>query len=233
MGFLNNDTTNIINDAVLTTKGRELLAKQAFRITKYTFLDDEVDYTVIKKYGRTVGKEKIEKNTPIFEGVTNEGFSIQSRLVSLSNPNIIRMPVLSLASTGGTLSGNTVGITKSGSSQVTIAQTVETGALIDEELKDSVYVVELDNKFLRIDGQTPRSITPFGRAIYHITKDPGIVPSGGTKVTFTVRPKALSQTEFNTYGLIFNTNIIETFVTVYGLNSGTNMSFSVQIQNQW
>ncbi len=232
MGFLQNDTTNLINDAVLTTKGRELLAKQAFRITKYAFFDDEVDYTLIRKYGRTIGKEKIEKNTPVFEALTNEGLAIQSKLVSLSNPNIIRMPLLSLTATGGTQSGNSVSISKSSSTQVTLAQTVEAGAQIDEELKDSIYVIEIDNKFLRIDGQTPRSITPTGRAIYHIVKDPGSVPSGGTKVTFTVRPKALSQTEFDTYGLIFDPNTIETFVTVYGLNSGTNTSFSIQIINQ-
>jgi hypothetical protein len=232
MGFLQNDTTNIINDAVLTTKGRELLAKQAFRITKYAFFDDEVDYTNIKKYGRTIGKEKIEKTTPIFEGITNEGLAVQSRLVSLSNPNVVRMPLLSLAATGGTQSGNTVSITKAGSTQLTISQTVETGAQIDEELKDSLFVVEVDNKFLRVDGQTPRSISPFGRAIYHLVKDPGTVPSGGTKVTFTIRPKPLSQTEFDTYGLIYEPNTIESFITIYGLNSGTNLSFGIKILNQ-
>jgi len=232
VGFLQNDTTNIINDAVLTTKGRELLAKQAFRITKYAFFDDEVDYTNIKKYGRTIGKEKIEKTTPIFEGITNEGLAVQSRLVSLSNPNVVRMPLLSLAATGGTQSGNTVSITKAGSTQLTISQTVETGAQIDEELKDSLFVVEVDNKFLRVDGQTPRSISPFGRAIYHLVKDPGTVPSGGTKVTFTIRPKPLSQTEFDTYGLIYEPNTIESFITIYGLNSGTNLSFGIKILNQ-
>jgi hypothetical protein len=232
MGFLQNDTTNIINDAVLTTKGRELLAKQAFRITKYAFFDDEVDYTNIKKYGRTIGKEKIEKTTPVFEGITNEGLAVQSRLVSLSNPNVVRMPLLALAATGGTQSGNTVSITKAGSTQLTVSQTVETGAQIDEELKDSLFVVEVDNKFLRVDGQTPRSISPFGRAIYHLVKDPGTVPSGGTKVTFTIRPKPLSQTEFDTYGLIYEPNTIESFITIYGLNSGTNLSFGIKILNQ-
>lgn len=233
MGFLQNDTLNIISDAVLTTKGREMLARQSFRITKYTFFDDEVDYTIIQKYGRTIGKEKIEKNTPIFEAITNEGLAIQSKLVSLSNPNVIRMPLFSLTATGGTQTGNVISISKSSSTQITVSQVSETGALIDEELKDSIYVIELDNKFLRIDGQTPRSITPFGRAIYHVTKDPGSVPSGGTKITFTVRPKALSQTEFDTYGLIYSPTIIETYISVYGLNSGTNTSFAIQIINQW
>ncbi len=44
MGFLNN--TNITVDAVLTKKGRELLAKgeNQFNITKFALADDEVDY---------------------------------------------------------------------------------------------------------------------------------------------------------------------------------------------
>ena len=72
MGFLDHSTNNIIIDDVLTDKGRERLAKNngTFRISHYSFGDDEVDYTIIKKFGRTVGKEKIEKNTPVFEAQT-------------------------------------------------------------------------------------------------------------------------------------------------------------------
>ena len=63
MGFLDHSTNNIILDAVLTDKGRELLSRNdgSFQIVKYALSDDEVDYTVIEKFGRTVGKEKIEK----------------------------------------------------------------------------------------------------------------------------------------------------------------------------
>lgn len=67
MGFLDNSTNNIIVDAVLTDLGREKLADQTFSIVKFAFGDDEVDYTMIKKFGRTVGKQKIELNTPVFE----------------------------------------------------------------------------------------------------------------------------------------------------------------------
>ena len=62
MGFLDNSTNNIIVDAVLTDFGRELLARNdgSFSIVKFAFGDDEVDYTLIEKFGRTVGKQKIE-----------------------------------------------------------------------------------------------------------------------------------------------------------------------------
>ena len=75
MGFLDHSTNNVIVDAVLTDHGRKLIAQtgtQSNIIQGYSFADDEVDYTIVKKYGIAVGKEKIEKNTPIFEASTNE-----------------------------------------------------------------------------------------------------------------------------------------------------------------
>lgn len=71
MGFLDHTTNNIIVDAVLTDKGREKLASASgLNIRQYAFADTEVDYTLLKKYGEIVGKEKIEKNTPIYEANT-------------------------------------------------------------------------------------------------------------------------------------------------------------------
>ena len=44
MGFLNNTTITI--DAILTKRGRELLARgrNEFAVTKFAIADDEVDY---------------------------------------------------------------------------------------------------------------------------------------------------------------------------------------------
>ena len=46
MGYLNNSVITI--DAILTTKGRELLAANdgSFRITQFALADDEIDYTL-------------------------------------------------------------------------------------------------------------------------------------------------------------------------------------------
>ena len=97
MGFLDHSTNNIIIDAVLTDRGRELLAKNdgSFRIVRYSFGDDEVDYSIIKKFGRTIGKEKIEKNTPVFEAQTVATLALRYPLVSYSDPNLISLPTLS------------------------------------------------------------------------------------------------------------------------------------------
>ena len=90
MGFLDHSTNNIIVDAVLTDYGRSKLANQGANATalvkNYAFADDEVDYSMITKYGVQVGKEKIEKNTPIFEASTNANFGVQFLLSSTENP---------------------------------------------------------------------------------------------------------------------------------------------------
>jgi len=68
MGYLDHSTNNIIIDAVLTDYGRQKLAGTGnLGITQYAFADNEIDYTIIRKYGTVIGKEKIEKNTPIME----------------------------------------------------------------------------------------------------------------------------------------------------------------------
>ncbi len=101
MGFLDHSTNNIIIDAVLTDRGRELLAANdgSFRIVRYSFADDEVDYSIIKKFGRTIGKEKIEKNTPVFEAQTVATLALKHPIVSYSDPNLIALPTLTLDST--------------------------------------------------------------------------------------------------------------------------------------
>ena len=52
MSFLTN-SDNII-DAVLTRKGRELLTKGQFNITKYAFSDDGINYNL---YDETAGQD--------------------------------------------------------------------------------------------------------------------------------------------------------------------------------
>ena len=61
MAFLDN-SGDIILDAVLTDTGRYRLAQGngSFKIAKFALGDDEIDYSIIRKFGRVIGKEKIE-----------------------------------------------------------------------------------------------------------------------------------------------------------------------------
>ena len=90
MGYL--DKTTITVDAILTKKGRELLAKNrsAFNITKFALADDEIDYTlwdVNHALGTNYYGQAIE-SMPIIEATPDE-----YKLVTLPK-NISKMPVV-------------------------------------------------------------------------------------------------------------------------------------------
>jgi len=90
MGFLDHTTNNIIVDAVLTDEGRAKLASaNGLKIIQYAFADTEVDYTLLAKYGEIVGKEKIEKNTPIFEANTAQSSDLYHNLLQDSSGNTV------------------------------------------------------------------------------------------------------------------------------------------------
>ena len=111
MGFLDHSTNNIIVDAVLTDYGREQLAQLGGNgtgnlVKHYAFADTEVDYSMITKYGTIVGKEKIEKNTPIFEAQTSAHNGIHTLLVTTENASG-NLPVTESSATNSTVGSGT------------------------------------------------------------------------------------------------------------------------------
>lgn len=153
MGFLDHSTNNVIIDAVLTDRGRELLAKNdgSFRVVRYAFADDEVDYTVIKKYGRTIGKEKIEKNTPVFEAQTVASMALRYPLASYSDPNLVALPTLTLTSTLSTLTATSTSLA------VTVKQDIASSEVTDIQrslLQENTFQIIMDNRFLKIPSKT-------------------------------------------------------------------------------
>jgi len=234
VGFLQGDTNNLILDAVLTDKGREFLSRNdgSFSVIKFAPGDDEVDYTLIQKFGRTVGKEKIEKNTPIFEALTNGNLSQKYRLVSVSNPNLIRLPTLTF--TGESVDSVNklvqMGVTTNKQKQLTVSQTITNENSIDVELRDSSFIVEMSNLFLQIPGaNAPDNIDSQQRASYILVRNAESTDLGGSKLTFSLASKAITPSQFAIYGSIANKNVISTFVKVYGVLSGAVIEFEVQI----
>lgn len=238
MAFLQNDTNNIILDAVLTDTGREFLAKNdgSFSIVKFAVADDEIDYGIITKFGRTVGKEKIEKNTPIFEALTNGTLAQKYKCVSVSNPNLIRLPTMSLTGEGLDSTNRIVNIgnTTVKRRTLTVSQTISDEQSIDVELRDQAFIVEMSNLFLQVAGSAADHVDNQQRATYILTRDASETSLGGSKLTFTVSTKAISQKEFQIYGAPYNKSLISTFVKVTGVQSGGVIEFEVQInQNTW
>jgi hypothetical protein len=97
MGYLNNSVVTV--DAILTKKGRELLAKNdgSFRITQFALADDEIDYTLYNPThpsGSAYYGEALE-NMPLLEAFPNETQIMKYKLVTLPR-GTSKMPVLDL-----------------------------------------------------------------------------------------------------------------------------------------
>ena len=234
MGYLDHSTNNIIVDAVLTDIGREFLARNdgSFSIVKFALGDDEVDYTIIRRFGRTVGKEKIEKNTPVFEAQTNANLALKYKSVSVSNPNLVRIPQVSFTSDGLDSTGTLVTMTRTGSASsrsVTLTQTITGESLIDPELRDQAYIIKMVSQFLSLTGFTPDFIDKDGIATYIILRAPGETAAGGSTITLPISVRSLTDTQFTVYGNSTDKTIITTVISVSGLQSGAVKEFEVQI----
>jgi hypothetical protein len=119
MGYLNN--TQVTVDAILTKKGRELLAKGlgSFKITQFALADDEIDYRLWNPnhpLGSEYYGEAIE-NMPLVEATPDETQIMKYKLVTL-NKSTTRIPVISVA--GAT----NLTFTTNGQSQIITPQTI-------------------------------------------------------------------------------------------------------------
>lgn len=233
MGFIQGDTNNIILDGVLTDLGRQFIAKNdgSFSIVKFACSDDEVDYSIIQQFGRTFGQEKIEKNTPVFEALTNQNLAQKYRLLSISNPNIIRLPFLQLQGEGVGLDGKSLSIGNATIKRrtVTVFQEIREGNIIDVELRDNAFIVTMDNRFIQLLNSTPDTIDKDQKATYLLTRETGETSLGGSRVSLSIATKAILDSQFTIFGSRADKNKINTYVRVSGVNSGATLEFEVQV----
>lgn len=97
MAYLDNTTITV--DAVLTRKGRELLAKNGnLNITSFALADDEIDYTLYQPNhpNGSAFYDIAIRNTPVFEPFTDETQVMKYKLVTL-NQGVTAIPVISIA----------------------------------------------------------------------------------------------------------------------------------------
>ena len=99
MAFLDN-SGDIILDAVLTDTGRARMAKGdgTFRIAKFAFGDDEINYKLFDS-GHTSGSAYYDLEilqTPVLEAFTNNTSMMRSKLISIPRTNLLYLPVLKL-----------------------------------------------------------------------------------------------------------------------------------------
>lgn len=104
MSYLSN--TSVIVDAILTKKGRELLARNdgSFRITQFSLADDEIDYTLYNPThpsGSAFYGEAIEA-MPILQAYPNDTEIMKYKLITLPR-GTAKIPVLDLGYTAITI----------------------------------------------------------------------------------------------------------------------------------
>jgi len=104
MGFLNNSTVTV--DAILTKKGRELLARGdgSFRITQFALADDEMDYTLYNPShpsGSAYYGEALER-MPLLEAFSDDTQAMKYKLITLPR-GTAKLPVLGIGQASITL----------------------------------------------------------------------------------------------------------------------------------
>ena len=101
MAFL--DSSTAVIDAILTRKGRELLARNdgSFQITKFAFGDDEINYQLYDATKATDQDADI-LNLPVLELVSNENVALLYRLITLPKGSL-KIANLQISPTSGTV----------------------------------------------------------------------------------------------------------------------------------
>lgn len=213
MGILNNQFITV--DAILTKKGRELLARNdgSFQITQFSLADDEIDYTLYNPNhpsGSAFYGEAIE-NMPIIEAYPDESQIMRYKLVTLPR-GTSKLPVISLGY-------NTI-ILKQGASLTITPQSLNyLGAVSTFETSGYIMTVA--------DSRTLSSFTGSG------------INSGVTSSLNTTSGTKLSQsalgTSFTLTGTTINTLFgtnqtqLNTTITVVGRDSGARITIPLNI----
>jgi len=216
MAILN--PTVVTVDAVLTTKGRELLARNdgSFQITQFSLADDEIDYTLYNPNhpsGSAFYGEAIEA-MPIIQAFPNDTQIMRYKLVTLPR-GTSRLPVVSLGY-------NTITL-KQGASLTITPQTLNyLGATSTFEANGYVATIS-DIRLLSAFQGTGITVTTVGT--------PGLNTTTGT-----VLSKSEIGTSFTLTGTTVNTlfgsslTTLATTITVIGRDSGARITIPVNIQ---
>ena len=221
MGYLNNQVITV--DAILTKKGRELLAKNdgSFRITQFALADDEIDYTLYNPNhpsGSSFYGEAID-NMPLLEAFPIESQIMKYKLATLPR-GTAKLPVLDLGYAAVTLQqGASISITPQTLNYLGNAQTFETSGY-----SCTVSDVRLLNTFTGLGINTTAATDANTEAANSITQ------TLGTNVSNTIigTQFSLRGTTINTLFAPSNTSINGT-LTFVGLDSGARLTIPLTI----
>ena len=217
MGYLNNSVVTV--DAILTTKGRELLAKNdgSFRITQFVLADDEIDYTLYNPShpsGSAYYGEAID-GMPLLEAFPEANQIMKYKLATLPR-GTAKLPVLDIGYTAITLQqGAQLAITPQTLNYLGNDQTFETSGYTC-----TVADVRLLNSFSATGINTTAAVESSATATTTL----------GTNVSSTVIGTQINlrATTVNTLYGSGQTSIVTT-LTVTGIDSGARITVPLTV----
>ena len=215
MGYLNNSVITV--DAILTTKGRQLLARNdgSFRITQFALADDEIDYTMYNPnhpsgsayYGEAI------LNMPLLEAFPQETQIMKYKLVTLPR-GTARLPILNL--------GYSAIVLPQGSSLAITPQTLNYFGGNTVESAGYTFTISDVRLMNTFDGVGIN--TPTAQALNSTT-------TLGTNVSKTVIGTTLNL-RATTVNVLFTSNNVTTLqatLTVEGRDSGARLTIPVSV----
>ena len=215
MGYLNNAVITV--DAILTNKGRELLARGdgSFKITQFALSDDEIDYTLYNPdhpsgsafYGQAL------ENMPLLEAFPETTQNLRYKLTTLPR-GTAKMPVLDI--------GLSQVVLKQGASLVITPQTLNyLGA--NQVFESNGYTATIADI---------RTMNTFeGVGVSNVAADSlNSTQTLGTNVSKTVVGTSINLTS-TTVNTLFGTDKtqLNTSLTIVGRDSGARITVPIVI----
>lgn len=215
MAYLNNQS--VVIDAILTDKGRELLARNdgSFRITQFSVSDDEIDYTLYNPNhpsGSAFYGEAIE-NTPIIQAFPNNTEIMKYKLITLPR-GTAKLPVINVGYQIITLrQGGSLSITPQTLNYLGATSTFE----------QSGYTATIGDVRTMSTFNGTGINTPEATSLNSTT-------TIGTNVSKTVIGTSINLTATTVNTLFGSNTVIYTSLTIIGRDSGAREVIPVQIQ---
>lgn len=216
MGYLNNTIVTV--DAILTKKGRELLAQGAgaFNITQFALSDDEIDYTLYNPThpsGSAYYGEAIE-NMPLLEAFPDETQIMKYKLTTATRGTYILPFIASVAGNYSIVQSNSQTITPTTSRGGSLGNVAETYSftLSDVRLYSTINMVGAPSN-------QPSNV--------NVAQE--IAASLGTNVSRTYIGTGVTLTATSTNVLFGNSTSINSLLIIQGNTSGTRLQVPITI----
>ena len=220
MGYLNNQIITV--DAILTKKGRELLAKGdgSFDITQFALSDDEIDYTLYNPNhpsGSAFYGEAIE-NMPLLEAFPDEAQMMKYKLVTLPRQTA-KMPILAGSGIGPLLKVPQL------SSETITPETLN--YLNGTNFEPSGYSFTISD--VRVTSQFFGSGVSTAAAQALAAQNANMTITNGTATSQTVIGTTCTIVATGVNTLFGTNNVLYATLIVVGLDSGARASVPIQI----